>query len=172
MITIERRRLAVLSAVIMLAVGFVYSGIASIGLYRRLLGRPGVAGVSSTVDAYLAPAGVSSAQELQQAVQIAKWSSDSDVVFLAEASALSRQDLYQVYYSTSYALYPRRVWLASWCDSAASAAQCETTNARATAESAIARHGARHVVMIGRRNSFPHARRQPVSGMVSLLELP
>ena len=110
-------------------------------------------------------------QELQQAVQIARWSSDSDVVFLAEASALSRQDLYQVYYSTSYALYPRRVWLAAWCDAEASASQCETTNARATAESAIARHGARHVVIIGRRHSFPHARRHPVSGLVSLLEL-
>ena len=170
--TIEWRRIAVLSAGIMLVVGYVYSGIASIGLYRRLFARPIVVGASGPVDAYLAPVGLSSVQQLQHAVQRANWSSGSDVVFLAEASVLSRQDLYQVDYTTSYALYPTRVWLASWCDSAASAAQCEITNARPTAGSAIAEHSARHVVLIGRSDAFPHARRQPISDIVSLLELP
>jgi hypothetical protein len=100
---------------------------------------------------------LSSAAALRDAVTAAKWPADANVLVVADRS-LDRQTIYQTYYSTSYVLYPRRVWLVTTCDPA-------------VAEAAIARYDARHVVSIGSTSVFPHARNRPMSDMFSLVEI-
>jgi hypothetical protein len=112
-----------------------------------------VFGVSSSIDASFAPARLASAKELQAAVLRARWPLDADVVLVSVDSGLSRQDLYQVYYSASYALYPRRVWLAN-------------------GPGDIARRNAHHVLLLGSDGSFPAAHRFQLSPVLSLVQLP
>lgn len=97
----------------LLFVGFVYSGAATVRLYGRVFTSPEAKGASNAIDGYLAPVNLSSAEQLRRAMKDAKSESHDDVVLFSAAAPLSRQDLYQVYYSTSYALYPQRVWLAT-----------------------------------------------------------
>ena len=139
----------------MLCAGVLYAGVASIRLYGQVFAGP-QARDESAVDAYLAPMHVKSAAALRDAVLAANWPADANVLVVADQS-LDRQTIYQTYYSTSYVLYPRRVWLVSACDAETMAAS-------------IARYDARYVVAIGRPPVFPHAQRRNVSDMFSLVE--
>jgi hypothetical protein len=97
----------------LLLAGFVYSGVATARLYGNVFTQPAAKGATNAIDDYLAPVNLASADALRRAMKDAKSQVDDDVVLFAANSPLSRQDLYQVYYSTSYALYPQRVWLAT-----------------------------------------------------------
>jgi hypothetical protein len=154
--TPPRRNAAIVGAV-MLYAGVLYAGIATVRLYGQVFTRP-PAGAASALDVYFAPTELSSASALEDAVLAAKWPADANVVVVADPS-LDRQTIYQTYYSTSYVLYPRRVWLISACDGE-------------TAEAAIDRYDARFVVSIGRTMILPHAEHRKLSDMFSLIELP
>lgn len=96
----------------LLCAGFVYHGLASVRLYARFFARPRAITGSSAADEYLAPAHVSDGRALREALREAGSRASDDVAVLADPG-ISRQDIYQVYYAASYALYPQRVWLAS-----------------------------------------------------------
>ena len=148
------RRAAAIAGTAMLCVGVLYTGVATIRLYGQVFARPQVL-EASALDAYLAPMRVRSAAAVRGAVLAANWPADANVLVVADPS-LDRQTVYQTYYSTSYVLYPRRVWLVSACD-------------RKTVDAAIARYDARYAVAIGRATIFPHAQRQTMSDMFSLV---
>lgn len=150
------RRATALIGAAALCVGVLYTGAATARLYAEVFGRPR-ADNASHLDAYFAPTRVTSAARLRDAVVAATWPSDADVLVVADPS-LGRQTIYQTYYSTSYVLYPRRVWLLPTCDSE-------------TVDAAVARHDARYVVSIGRAPVIPHGERRPVSDMFTLVEL-
>src|SRR5688572_4726241 len=113
----------------MLCAGFLYAGVATARLYGQVF-APAQHRQASALDAYFAPMQVRAAA-LRDAVLAEKWPADANVLLVADGS-LERQTTYQTYYSTSYVLYPRRVWLVSACD-------------RRSIDAALARHDARHV---------------------------
>lgn len=150
------RRAAAIAGTAMLCAGVLYAGVATVRLYGQVFTGPHDRGTSA-LDAHFATLHVKSAASLRDAVRAAKWPADADVVVVAERS-LARQIIYPTYYSTSYVLYPRRVWLVSSCDPA-------------TIDATIARHGARHVVSLGRTTFLPHGEHLKISDMFTLVEL-
>ena len=149
------RRAATIVGTAMLCAGVMYAGVATVRLYAKVFARPQDR-TASALDAYFSPMEVRSAAGLRDAVLAAKWPVDANVLLVADRS-LDRQTIYQTYYSTSYVLYPRRVWLVSECDPA-------------TIDAAVARHDARYVVSIGRTTVFPHAQRRRISDMFALVD--
>jgi hypothetical protein len=97
----------------MLAVGFAYSGVATMRLDRQLLSAPPSAGRNASVDANLAVVHMASGEELRAMVAAARWPFTDDVALVTAGSALSKDEVVQLLYSASYLLYPRRVWLAT-----------------------------------------------------------
>jgi hypothetical protein len=95
----------------MLLAGFAYSGVATVRLYRQLLLAPASAGTNASVDANLAIVHISSADELRARVAAARWPVNEDVALVTAESTLSKDEVVQLYFSASYLLYPRRVWL-------------------------------------------------------------
>lgn len=154
-----------------LLAGFVYAGRATAIRCYEILKDPVAPEPAASIDLYLELADVDGAQALRRRVIEAGWMPNDDVLVLAAASAISRQDLYQLYYSTGYVLYPSRVWLAAWCDAHATAAQCETLAAEAP-RSAARRHRARRVLLVGDENPFPGSGSTPLSKRVALVTLP
>src|SRR5689334_7694958 len=69
---------------IMLAGGFLYSGVASIRLLRELFQRAPSPGRTASVDAYLAPVNLSSSGEFRRAVRCL-WPSDDAIDVVGEA---------------------------------------------------------------------------------------
>jgi hypothetical protein len=155
-LTTDSRRAATIAGTAMLCVGVLYTGIATVRLYGQVFTEPQDRGASA-LDAYFAPMHVRSTAALRNAVLAAKWPVDADVLVVADRS-LDRQTIYQTYYSTSYVLYPRRVWLVESCDPP-------------MIDAAIARHDARHVVSIGRTTVLPHAQRVSISDMFALIQV-
>ncbi len=92
----------------MLAAGFVYSGVATVRGARDLFRVPAVSGDSFSIDAYLAPANLSSGAELRRAARCLGPIS-GEIVLLADVPALSPHDLQQISYAAGYLLYPYRV---------------------------------------------------------------
>jgi hypothetical protein len=158
-------------ALLLLAIGFAYAGAATARRYVEIYRSPKPRNPSASIDAHLAPARIASASALRRAVAEAGWLPGEDVVVLARASAVTRGELYQVFYATGYLLYPSRVRVAAWCDARATPAQCETLEAR-SAESAAARHRARRFLVIGGGNPFPSASLAPLSDTATLVSLP
>jgi hypothetical protein len=154
----------------LLLAGFLYSGRATAIRYYEILQSPPSTGPSATIDSHLKPARVLSG-ELRAAVLRAGWSTGDDILLLASASSLSVQELYQVYYSAGYLLYPSRVWIAAWCDPAASSTQCESLGAQ-TPASAVSRHGVRQVLLAGQPNPFPGAKVEHINGILNAVTLP
>jgi len=151
----DSRTAATIAGTAMLCAGVLYAGMATVRLYGQVFTGPQERGASA-LDAYFAPMHVRSTAALRDAVLAAKWPVDADVLVVADRS-FDRQTIYQTYYSTSYVLYPRRVWLVSSCDPA-------------TIDAAIVRHDAGHVVSIGRTTVLPHAERLRISDMFTLVE--
>ncbi len=154
---VHPRRAAAIAGIAMLCGGVLYAGVATVRLYGKVFARPQDRNASA-LDAYLLPMQIGSAAALRDGVLAAEWPVDANVVVVADQT-LDRQTIYQTYYSTSYVLYPRQVWLASSCDPV-------------TIDADVARHDARYVVSIGRTSVFPHAQRRRMSGMFTLVELP
>lgn len=164
---IPSKLLAGIVLLVLLPAGFTYSGVATLRQYRDLFDEPATAGPSATIDAYLAPVQLSSGEELRRAVQRI-WPSDEHVVLLADASALSRQDIQQIYFATAYLLYPRTVSLAPWCDPHAT--RCGMSGLEASPEAAIS-GDVKRVIVVAHANVFPDARSRRLSEMLTLVQL-
>ena len=164
-----------LAIVMVLLVGFADSTVETIGAYRKIFQRPVVSGRSAMIDAFVAPA-FAAAEDLRQAVERAGWAPGDSVVFLAAASAIGPSvigDYAFLRYSTaaSYLLYPRPVWVAFWCDPAASPAHCETLGALSDYAALVSRHQARHVLLYGASNPFANASSRALSDSLTLVDL-
>jgi len=146
---------------LLLCAGFAYSGLATVRLYTEVLQKPVVAGPFGTLDAFLKPVNLSRGDPLSAAVQHANWPADADVVVVADGHELPRQELYQVYYSISYLLYPRRVWLASPCDASRTAKRCED----------VSEQRSRYLVVIGRNHRSRFAWQRPITDKIALAEM-
>jgi hypothetical protein len=149
-----------------LCVGFAYSGAATVRLYTEALQKPAVAGPFGTLDAFLKPVNLSTGDPLSAAVRQANWPADADVVVVADRHDLPRQELYQVYYSVSYLLYPRRVWLASPCDASRTTKRCND----------VSEQRSRYLVVIGAAIGANHrsqfAWHRPITDKIALAEMP
>ena len=167
----RRRRPIRLALVVLLALGFVYTGAATARRYVDIYRYSTPRSASSSIDAHLAPARIAGADALRRAVADAGWRPGEEVIVLARASAVTRGDLYQVFYATAYLLYPLRVRVGAWCDAGATQAQCDTLEAQ-TPQSAVARYGARRALVLGGENPFPSAQWAPLSDMAALVSLP
>jgi hypothetical protein len=154
-----------------LVIGFMYSGVAVLRGYRELFRAAQASGPAATIDPYMAPMSLRSGQDLRDAVARAGWGPDEDVALVAEASALSAEDMVQAHFAASYLLFPRRVWLAPWCDRQASQTQCDALHASADPLAEPSRHDARYAILVGRSNPFPHASGRQVSDMMRLVSL-
>ena len=154
----------------MLVAGFVYAGRATFVRYAEIFQDPVDARPSASIDIHLKPTGIAGADHFRHAIGEAGWTSEEDVLVLAAASAITRQDLYQFYYSAGYLMHPARVWLAAWCDAAASAEQCLTLAAE-DPHTALARHRARRVLLIGPENPFPGSDVRALSHKVAVVTL-
>jgi hypothetical protein len=105
---------------------------------------------------------------LRFAVVRAGWRRDSDIVLVAAVSSLTPAAATQAHFVAGYALYPRRVWLASWCDpSPASCAAGTVSDPFAT----LSKHATRHVMLAASRNPFSGNRSRRVSGVLSLVQV-
>ena len=158
------RRVGAACGVATLCAGVLYGAVASVRLYGGVFERP-ASGSVFTPDEYLAVVDVSG-DDVSKAVAHAGWEGDATVVLLADDRTLNRQDIYQTYYSTSYALYPRRVWLWPGCGLEAAFTAART-------------YGTRHVIAIGPQRCYLREREQvtfawarPVSPKFALVDLP
>lgn len=154
----------------MLLAGFVYAGRATAVRYAEIFQNPVDARPSASIDVHLEPTGISGADQFRQEIAEAGWTTEEDVLVLAAASAITRQDLYQFYYAAGYLLHPARVWLAAWCDAAATAEQCATLAAE-DPHAVLARHRVRRVLLIGPENPIPGSDVRPSSHTVALVTL-
>lgn len=154
-----------------LVAGFLYAGRATAVRYYEIFREPAAGQPSASIDIHLEPAGLAGADDLRRAVAEAGWGPGEDILVLAASSAITRQDLYQLYYSTGYLLYPSRAWLAAWCDPEASATQCETLDAERP-QSAVARYRVRRVLLVGGGNPFPGSDSRRLSDRIILVTLP
>lgn len=164
----SRVRLLVIAG---LACGFVYAGAATARRYRDVYRVPAARSTSASIDVHLAPAHIAGGDVLRRAVIDAGWRPDEDVVVLARASAVTRGELYQVFYATGYLLYPSRVTVAAWCDELASEERCQTVEGLSL-EAAVARQRARRILFVGGENPFPFAPSARISDMAVLVSLP
>src|SRR5688572_31603098 len=89
-----------IALVVLLAIGFAYAGEATARRYIDIYTSSTPRGPSSSIDAQLAPARIAGSDALRRAVADAGWRRDEEVVVLARASAVTRGDLYQVFYAT------------------------------------------------------------------------
>jgi hypothetical protein len=103
------RRVSLVIAAVLMA-GFLYAAPATALRYAALVTSDFVAHDASSIDTFLGPAQITSAQ-LRGAAKIAGWREGDEVVVVADR-AISREQLYQVYYSAGYVLYPIKVRLA------------------------------------------------------------
>jgi len=143
----KRRTAAAIFAAVLL--GFAYSATATVRMYYALFTRPAASGRFAAIDAYFRLAHLQSAEELSRAVERTGWRPDEDVLVLDAAPQLSSQDVTAIYYSTAYALYPRRVWLTTFCEQGKSTDKCGVSSGDGDALA-----GAGHVLLIGRSNPF------------------
>lgn len=162
-----QRAVTKLIAALLLA-GFVYAGRATAVRYVEIFQNPVDARPSASIDVHLEPTGIDGADQFRHEIAEAGWTTGEDVLVLAAASAITRQDLYQFYYAAGYLMHPARVWLAAWCDAAATAEQC-TTLAAEDPDVVLARHGVRRVVLIGPDNPIPGSDVRSLSHKVALV---
>ena len=118
MLTTKGRRAASASMAVMLAAGFVYSGVATIGHLRRVVQVPPAESRSASIDPYLAPANLSSSEDLRRAVRCLRGPLTDEILLLADGPALSDEHLVQISYAAGYLLYPQRVRVVTESDAA------------------------------------------------------
>jgi hypothetical protein len=157
--------------VILAAGGFVYAGAASVRGYQQLFAQPRAAGPSASIDELMGPLQIDSIDVLRSAVARAGWHRDSDIVMLAAVSSTSAPRVTQTHFVAGYALYPRRVWLAWWCDPSAESAQCDATGAAPDPFTALSKHATRHVMLVASRNPFPRSHLRRLSDVLSLVDV-
>lgn len=92
---------------VMAIAGFAYAGVGSVVKYREIFASPVGASPSASIDEQLAPAGMS-ASDLRGAARQGRFAGGRVVVRAADPET-TREELYQVYYSAGYLLYPTAV---------------------------------------------------------------
>jgi hypothetical protein len=165
------QRVPIAAVVILLAAGVVYAGAASVRGYQQLFAQPRAAGPSASIDGLMGPLQIASIDELRSAVHRAGWRRDSDIVMLAAVSSMSAPRITQAHFVAGYALYPRRVWLAWWCDPSAASAQCHAAEAAPDPFTALSKHATRHVMLVASENPFPRSRMRRLSDVLSLVDV-
>ena len=143
------RRVYLVITVVM-ASGFLYAARATATSYVAIVTSPFAADDSSSIDTFLRPAHINSAQ-LRGGVQTAGWRQAEEIVVLAADEAMSREEVYQVYYSAGYLLYPVKVRL--------SANPTNVTNPT-------------NLVVFGGPNPFVHAQVGQLGPTTALVTLP
>ena len=108
MLTSKSTRAVSAALAVMLAAGFVYSGVATLRHLRGVFQVRAATGRSVSIDAYLAPVNLSSGEDLRRAARCLDPFTD-EIVLLADGPALSRQELLQTSYAAGYLLYPHRI---------------------------------------------------------------
>ena len=158
--------------VVMLVVGFVYSGAATLRLSKEWWSKALPAEPDATIDETLSITGIRTGAELRQAVTKAGWGPHDEVLVLGATSRVSANDLTQIRFSASYLLYPRAVWADAWCDEPADSASCLDRAASTDALFAPRYRGAHHILLVSAANPFDDARAvRPVSDIVRLVDL-
>ncbi|MCM3880891.1 MAG: hypothetical protein ND807_12355 [Vicinamibacterales bacterium] len=144
------------SLVVMLLLGFARSGLATGRLYLELFSAPAASGPAATIEGYLSPLNLGSADELRHAVKRARWRDDADISMIVDPASFLAGERSQLHMATSYALYPARVFLRSEDD-----------------VRAIHSAGrAQQLIVAGPTNPFPGAGVEDVSSRLRLVSLP
>jgi hypothetical protein len=162
------RRVSLAAVLILLCAGFTYAGVASVRGYRRLFAEPRAIGPSASIDALMRPLQIESMNVLRSAVIRTGWRRDSDIVLVAAVSSMTPTAMTQAHLVAGYALYPRRVWLASWCDSVPASCAVGTIS---DPFAMLSKHETGQVMLAARRNPFPDNRSRRVSGLLSLVQV-
>ena len=162
------RRVSLAAVLILLCIGFAYAGVASVRGYRRLFAEPRAIGSSASIDALMKPLQIDSMHVLRSAVIRTGWRHDSDIVLVAAISSMTPAAMTQAQFVAAYALYPRRVWLAPWCDSVA-----ETCAAVKVSDPAamLSKHETTQVMLAAGKSPFPRNRGRRVSDLLSLVQV-
>jgi hypothetical protein len=171
-------RLLVAGAALLLVAGLLRSGAGLAYYYAIMLQTPFVLSPTATTDELVKSVGLPAADALVTGVAIAGWSPEDDVVVVAAVSAVSAQEAVQFHYVASYLLYPRRIWLIRWCDSAASGVECSAESDRAVVAAtndigdALLTRRARNLIVLGGEAPPLHpARSLTLTPVVHLLQL-
>ena len=93
-------------------VGLAYSGAVTVRLYAAIFHAPAVQGPDGTLNAFLTESHLGRASDVRAEAERAGWPPQADVIMTTADASLTDRAITQAYYSISYALYPRRVWLA------------------------------------------------------------
>jgi hypothetical protein len=163
-------RASATAIVAMLAAGCLYAACATVRFYGGVFALPAARGANAAIDESLQPVGLD-ARQLRDGVGRAGWPADSDIVVLGAVSGVPVNDLTQAYYSASYLLYPRRLWMAAWCDDRAAKVDCDRRHALSDASAAVQAHHARRVMVVGTLNPFRPGASRPLSDRLSLVDL-
>ncbi len=157
--------------VTLLVSGFLYSAGATVVFYRGLFAKAVVGGSNATIDKNLQLVNLANGQQLREATDQAGWPADVDVTVLAPVSGVSGDDLARLYYSFSYVLYPRRLWLAAWCDGEAAMEECSRRHAPLVPADAVGGHHARRVILVGSSNPFARGSSRRLTNRLSLIDI-
>ncbi len=147
----SRRVLALL-----LIVGFGYSAMATAREYRALLEQSAAAGPSATVDAYFEPVGIADSELLRRALKDAGWASAAEIAMVIDPSFYTPSQRNQLFFATSYLLYPARVSLKTPDD---------MRDARFRGQS-------HRIIAAGPSNPLPGATIRELSPMLRLVSVP
>jgi hypothetical protein len=93
---------------VMMLAGFVYAARATAVRYVEIFRSPFAPHPAASIDEFLEPAHTTAAA-LRRGAACAGWRPEDAIVVVAADPAISREDLYQVYYSAGYLLYPSTV---------------------------------------------------------------
>ena len=163
------RRVSLAAILILLCVGFAYAAVASVRGYQRLFAGPAPVGPSGTIDALARPLEIESLDVLRSAIVRTGWGRDNDIVLVAAASSMTPAAMTQAHYVAGYALYPRRVWLARWCDPVPGSCGAGTVS---DPFAMLSTHATTHVMLAARTNPFAGSRSRRVSAVLSLVQVP
>ncbi len=97
---------------------------------------------------------------------------NADVAFIAPLSRVPPNEFWQAYFTSSYLLYPRRVWPVAWCDDVAS--QCAVVGSTSDVEASIVGTRSRFAVlmrMVGRDPPLAHGTEHNISSGLALVAL-
>ena len=158
-----------LALLLVLSIGFAYSGLATCRLYATLFKEPVVVGEDASINDLALPLDLQ-IDAMRGSVKRAGWEPDRDVVMVASVSSSPAEDIRRAHFVISYMLYPRQVWLAPWCDPQALLEQCSQSGASSSLAMALGTRGDANVIFVGGEPPLELGRARRVSDAVSLVQ--